>query len=120
MANTIGTDTDNPMKGPTPRQGNAWWIFVIILLVLAGIFFAVGRSGNGSGEAPVSSPASQAVPRDQITNTMRAGDEERPADGVQLNDDGPSTEDLTIPANDPASDQEVEHIGTETEAGPMK
>ncbi len=119
MATDIGTNTNNPVKGPTPRQGNAWWVFVVILLVLAGIFFAIGRSDNSSTEAPAASPASEVAPRDQITNTMRTGAEERPAAGVQLNDDGPATEDLTIPANDPANDQEVQHTGAGEDASPV-
>ena len=120
MASTIGTNTNNPVKGPTPRQGNAWWILVIILLVLAGIFFAVGRSNDDASGTPSNSPAASATPRDQISNTARTGNPEMPIDGVQPNDDGPTTEDLTIPANDPASDREIEHIEVQEEAGPGK
>jgi hypothetical protein len=66
---------NNPMKGPTPRQGGGgtWWILVVILLVAAGLFWALGRSNRDATEVgPMgSSPSTEVAPADQVDNTLR-------------------------------------------------
>jgi len=64
--------TNNPVKEGTPRQGNTWWILIIVLLVAGGIFWAIGRSHN---PAPESGPVRSAAPPDQIENTVESSEE---------------------------------------------
>jgi hypothetical protein len=71
----------NPVKGRTPREGSNWWMLVLVLVLAAGIFWALGRSNDDGRDAgPVSAPADTRVAEPDRTD-VDLDDEE---DGVDL------------------------------------
>lgn len=77
---------NNPVKGRTPREGGNWWMLVLVLVVAAGIFWALGRSGDTDrDEGPVSAPADTRIAEPDRTDVDRDIDLDRDEDdGVDL------------------------------------
>lgn len=79
--NMEGRYENNPVRDRTPREGSNWWVLVLVLVLAAGIFWALGRSGDADDVGPVSAPAETRIAEpDRIDNNVREDVE----DGIDI------------------------------------